>query len=240
MFLTPFYHSNPEHFYFSREQASDFAKKVAGDFNPIHDTDAKRFCVPGDLLFALTINKLGLSQKMHFDFAGMVTDGVNLTLSSMSDDCWSVTDQQGKNYLNLTRTGNITTDKQITEQVIRSYVAFSGMNFPHIMVPLMEKSQHMIHPTRPLVIYESMTLEMDSLDFTNPTVKLSNATMDIEGKRGNVTLEFIFSEQGKEIGVGRKRMVASGLMPYQQEAIDDLIQRFEQRKTTFMQQGDAA
>ncbi|MGL6295976.1 MAG: DUF3581 family protein, partial [Plesiomonas sp.] len=29
MFLTPFYHSNPEHFYFSREQASDFAKKVA-------------------------------------------------------------------------------------------------------------------------------------------------------------------------------------------------------------------
>ena len=35
----------------SRQQASDFAKNIADDFNPIHDVQTKRFCVPGDLLF---------------------------------------------------------------------------------------------------------------------------------------------------------------------------------------------
>ena len=40
---------------FTRRQGSDFAKTVAGDFNPLHDVDAKRFCIPGDLLFAVII-----------------------------------------------------------------------------------------------------------------------------------------------------------------------------------------
>ncbi|WP_159217675.1 DUF3581 family protein, partial [Klebsiella pneumoniae] len=36
MFLTA-YHSNQQHqFQFTRQQASHFAKLVAGDFNPIH------------------------------------------------------------------------------------------------------------------------------------------------------------------------------------------------------------
>lgn len=78
MFLTA-YHSNQQHqFQFTRQQASHFAKLVAGDFNPIHDEDSKRFCVPGDLLFAVLLQKEGISQKMRFDFSGMVSDGVAL------------------------------------------------------------------------------------------------------------------------------------------------------------------
>ena len=63
---------------FSRQQASDFAKKIADDFNPLHDVDAKRFCVPGDLLFSVVLEKSGLSQNMGFTFSGMVSDGVEL------------------------------------------------------------------------------------------------------------------------------------------------------------------
>ncbi|MGL5372491.1 MAG: DUF3581 family protein [Plesiomonas shigelloides] len=236
MFLQPYYQSAADSFHFSREQASHFAKRIAGDFNPIHDPDAKRFCVPGDLLFALIMSKIGLSQHMHFDFAGMVSDGVALSLNSEDQQLWCVTDDSGKNYLNVATSGETTFDSYITEQVIRSYVAFSGMNFPHIMVPLMEQTQHMIHPTRPLVIYESMSLEMSSLELARPSVRLSNASMDIEGKRGNVTLEFVFTENGKEVGMGRKRMVASGLIPYQQDAVNDLVSRFEQRKHAFLNQ----
>ena len=43
----------------SAEQGSRFAKEVAGDFNPIHDHDSKRFCVPGDLLFAIALSDFG-------------------------------------------------------------------------------------------------------------------------------------------------------------------------------------
>jgi len=61
MFLQKYYSGDDEKIHFSRQQASRFAKEVAGDFNPIHDQEAKRFCVPGDLLFALVLSKYGLS-----------------------------------------------------------------------------------------------------------------------------------------------------------------------------------
>ena len=81
MFLKPYFSNNDKQFQFTRQQASHFAKMVAGDFNPIHDEDNKRFCVPGDLLFAVLLQKEGVSQKMRFDFSGMVSDGVALHLS---------------------------------------------------------------------------------------------------------------------------------------------------------------
>ncbi len=37
--------------------------RVVDDFNPIHDEDNKRFCVPGDLLFSVLLANVGLSQK---------------------------------------------------------------------------------------------------------------------------------------------------------------------------------
>ena len=63
---------------FSRLQASDFAKQIADEFNPLHDADAKRFCVPGDLLFSLVLEKSGLSQDMGFTFLGMVNYCIEL------------------------------------------------------------------------------------------------------------------------------------------------------------------
>src|SRR5690625_7513137 len=56
----------------SAEQGSRFTKLIAGDFNAIHDADSKRFCVPGDLMFALVLNHYGLSEQMQFRFRGMV------------------------------------------------------------------------------------------------------------------------------------------------------------------------
>ncbi len=57
MFLDP-YHCEEDGFVrVGAEQASQFAKGVADDFNPIHDPDSRRFCVPGDLLFALVLSR---------------------------------------------------------------------------------------------------------------------------------------------------------------------------------------
>ena len=53
MFLAPYFSEQNQAISVSAQQASDFAKKIAQDFNPIHNVGAKRFCVPGDLLFAL-------------------------------------------------------------------------------------------------------------------------------------------------------------------------------------------
>lgn len=72
MFLDNFYNQNQLELTISAEQGSSFAKSISNDFNPIHDPDSKRFCVPGDLLFALVLQRYGLSQNMTFNFAGMV------------------------------------------------------------------------------------------------------------------------------------------------------------------------
>jgi hypothetical protein len=92
----------------------------------------------------------------------------------------------------------------------------------------------MINCQRPLVIYESMEVEFDHLNLTHPEVAFTGATFDVDGKRGLVTLNFAFKEEGKVVGKGVKRMVASGLKPYSQEEIDDLVNRFNERKDAFL------
>lgn len=240
MFLAPYFSSNQQQFQFTREQASHFAKKVAGDFNPIHDEDSKRFCVPGDLLFAVLLRKEGVSQKMRFDFSGMVSEGVALHIENKCEKESAVVDAAGKEYLHMQREGQVNHNPEFIEHVVTNYVQFSGMNFPHIMVPLMEEQQMMINCQRPLVIYESMEVEFSRLDLTHPEVEFTGATFDVDGKRGVVTMNFAFKEEGEVVGHGIKRMVASGLKPYDQEAVDDLVNRFHLRKEEFLQRFAAA
>lgn len=236
MFLTPYFSSQDKQFQFTREQASHFAKKVAGDYNPIHDEDSKRFCVPGDLLFAVLLQKEGISKKMRFKFSGMVNDGIALHIENKCEKESAVVDEAGKEYLHMSREGEVSYNPAFIEHVVTNYVQFSGMNFPHIMVPLMEEQQMMINPQRPLVIYESMEVVFDRLDLTHPEVEYTGATFDVDGKRGVVTMTFAFKEEGVVVGHGVKRMVASGLKPYEQSEIDDLVNRFNERKETFLAQ----
>ncbi|UGA56225.1 DUF3581 domain-containing protein [Vibrio sp. VB16] len=234
MFLTPYFSVLNQRFQFTRRQASHFAKKVAGDFNPLHDEDNKRFCVPGDLLFAVLLKKEGISQKMRFDFSGMVNDGVALQVENKCENESAVVDENGKEYLHMNREGEVSHDAEFIEHVVKNYVQFSGMNFPHIMVPLMEQQKMMINCQRPLVIYESMEIEFTRLDLHHPEVEFSGATFDVAGKRGIVTLNFDFKEDGELVGKGVKRMVASGLRPYDHTAVDDLVSRFIECKDAFL------
>ncbi|SMY15471.1 DUF3581 domain-containing protein [Photobacterium aquimaris] len=233
MFLDSYYSNNDGELSFTREQASHFAKRVAGDFNPLHDEDNKRFCVPGDLLFSVLLANVGLSQKMRFEFAGMINESSCLLIDIKSPTELAVIDCTGKVYMDVIRSGETTKDKVLISQVTKNYVQFSGMNFPHIMVPLMKSKDIMINPTRPLVIYECMELDFTRLDLNAPTVELTDSIIEVEGKRGSVTLHFCFKENGEIVGTGSKRMLMSGLKPYCQDGIDDLVSRFNERKDKF-------
>lgn len=235
MFLDDYYDIDNESIYVSRQQASNFAKKVAGDFNPIHDEDAKRFCVPGDLLFALVLNKYGLSQHMDFSFSGMVGDGVNLLFPEAGAKPIIIRDNNGKDYLSIEREGETSKDLDLIQALTRRYVEFSGQTFPHILVPLMAEHKVMINPERPLVIYESMVIDMKRLDIKDLQLELSNSTLDVEGKRGAVCLEFSLMAAGEIVGTGKKNMVLSGLRAFDQETIDQLVQNYAARKQSYIQ-----
>lgn len=145
MQLTNYYNLENGQFVFTRRQASHFAKLVAGDFNPIHDEESKRFCVPGDLLFSVLLAKAGISQNMHISFAGMISDNLGLEIKEGESGNLSVVDCNDKCYLTMARSGENIKNEALAAKVAENYVKFSGMNFPHIMVPLMEASGMMIN-----------------------------------------------------------------------------------------------
>jgi len=233
MFLDNFYQELDGTIQVSREQASDFAKSIAGDFNPIHDVDAKRFCVPGDLLFALVLNKYGISQHMHFTFSGMVDDGVELLFPEKTDADIVIRDSADKAYLSIAHSGDNNPNPDLIENLSRRYVEFSGQTFPHILVPLMAEHNVMVNPARPLVIYESMTINIDQLDISEPELTLTESKLSVEGKRGSVSLKFSVSDNGKIVGSGEKTMVMSGLREFEQAAIDQLVNDYAAHKRSY-------
>ncbi len=217
---------------FTREQASDFAKRVAGDFNPIHDPEAKRFCVPGDLLFAVVLTLSGLQQQMRFRFSGMVDDNDALMIER-SGNVRRLTDGDGKTYLDVECGGGDCADAEATRALICEYVSFSGKTFPHILVPLMKAQGVMINPARPLIIYESMEIDLTTCELTDPRLELAETELDVNGRRGSARLSFRVLSGGAEVGHGAKLFALGGLQPWDQRKMDALVDEYNQRKARY-------
>ncbi len=214
-------------------QASRFAKEVAGDFNPLHDVDAKRFCVPGDLLFAMVLFRYGLSERMCFTFSGMVGDGVPLAFPQSPGQRFQITNGDDKTYLEVDRQGQSTSDADLIAAFTRCYVSFSGSNFPNVLVPLLQKQGVMINPDRPLVIYENMSIQLDSLEMTTPELEPGQQHLEIQGKRGTVQLDFLVRDGGHVLGRGFKRLVVGGLKPYEATAAESLVAGYMAAKVAY-------
>jgi hypothetical protein len=215
----------------SAPQASYFAKEIAGDFNPIHDPDARRFCVPGDQLFTIVVSRFGRSEKMTFKFRNLLGAEVPLEFrESENGEAINVVDEAGKVYLEVTRKGAVTRDEKVIEEFSRCYVAASGKNFPHTLKPLMESHGVMFNPDRPMVMYESMSLALTQLENSHPDLELNNADLEVAGKRGNVTLEYHLQSSGKNVGEVSKRLVLGGLREYCPEAMAGIIEEFYRLK----------
>lgn len=229
-FLDPYCSLSDGRVSFTRLQASRFAKQIADDYNPIHDVNARRFCVPGDLLFAVLLSRLGLYPNMHFSFSGMVGEGVELHFDETSEGELRMLDGKGKEYLRATFDGVPNKDETAVEEITRSYVRFSGHNFPHVLGGLMKDHGMMINIDRPLVIYESMSLDLHRADLSDVVIEPTDASMEVVGKRGNVRLCFRFLENGEEVGVGEKKMVLSSLREYSEEGMQSMVDVYEQRK----------
>jgi hypothetical protein len=221
---------------FSRQQSSDFAKSVAGDFNPLHDTDAKRFCVPGDLLFAVFLHRHGVYESMHFDFQNMVDSGVRLVEKGNAAET-VLSDDGGREFMTVKCTGNHTTDSALVSGLTRAYVQFSGQTFPYLLVDLMQQHEVMINPARPLVIYRNMQLSMDALPAADVTLEFSGADLHSEGKKATVNLNFAISAHDKQIGTGRKQMVLGGLRPYEHTVMTALVEEYQSIKSSYQKTG---
>jgi hypothetical protein len=233
MNLEKFYNLDGARLSFTRQQASDFAKSVAGDFNTLHDVDSKRFCVPGDLLFSVIIHHYGLRQTMGFSFSGMVGDEVSLILPKVNAREISIYDENDKKYLDVSSDGTHSRNPELINSLTRNYVAFSGDTFPHVLVPLMQENNVMINTERPLVIYDHMRISLDTLDIDSVELKMTSSKFRLYGKRGDVALNYDISCNDEVVGRGQKKMVLSGLREYDQGKIDALVETFSGLKSRY-------
>lgn len=235
MFLKEFYSGANDCIKISPEQGCLFAKEVANDFNPLHDVESKRFCVPGDLLFALVLHKYGVNKKMHFTFAGMLGHGdVTLDLPTTDAEQFDVVGSNGKTILKVDRSGDKTEQEVVVNALIKNYVAFSGHNFPYVLVPLMAKENVMININRPFVIYDSMTLEFDHLDFTDPQVEMLEPELQVNGKRANAFFKFQIKSGDEVVGKGFKKIVISGVREYDEKPMQDFVDNYLERKNIYL------
>ncbi|MBL4827188.1 MAG: DUF3581 family protein [Spongiibacteraceae bacterium] len=234
MLIEPYYTESNSKVLFSRKQASDFAKKVADDFNPLHDIENNKFCVPGDLLFSLVLSKYGVSEHMSFTFSGMVKDATGLKLPEPAPQ-FTLKGSNDKEYMGIERRGNHSTDTTLIDNLTRSYVSFSGMTFPHLLVPLLKEKNVMINPTRPFVIYQSMIINLQRLDCPDLELQLDQekTLMDVNGKRGKALLAFNLIASGEKVGFGEKHMILSGLKDFEQSGADSLETEYTRRKDQF-------
>ncbi len=233
MFVESFYRESAEGVQITPQQASRFAKEVAGDFNPIHDPGSKRFCVPGDLLFAIVLQRYGLSKGMCFTFSGMVGADAVLHFPPSSEGKFAVTDARDRVCLSVEREGETSHDAEQVKALACSYVAFSGHNFPHVLVPLLREQDVMINPERPLVIYESMSVRLDHLDFANPELEHAEDRLEVKGKRGDVRIAFNIKANGVQVGQGFKKLLVSGLKPYEDAVTQKLMDDYLQKKSGY-------
>lgn len=235
MEITQFFTLDPagdNNIVFTRDKASHFAKSVAGDFNPIHNVDAKRFCVPGDLLFALAVHQFGIAHQMKFEFLNMVDGTESLRFIGDASNR-TLVGNSGKEYLSVSGIGKTMVDVSAINSLTESYVQFSGQTFPFVLVDLMKEKGVMINPARPLVIYKSMDLALDSLDFGTTQLELLGAELAVDGKKGEVMLEFELFEAARKIGRGSKQMLLGGLREYDQTVIDGLVSEYNEIKNNY-------
>ncbi|WP_018864221.1 DUF3581 family protein [Thioalkalivibrio sp. ARh3] len=235
-FLKDFYELRDGQVVVTPEQGSEFAKTLAGDFNPIHDADNRRFCVPGDLLFALVLDTFGASANMHFRFTSMVGGHVPLIFPDTPGDAFAITADGGKSVIEVERSGRVIDDPDVIESLIRSYVSFSGQNFPHVLVPLMEEHGVMVNPKRPLVMYERMGFSLPeplAASAGVPEPRLKDAVMTVNGKRGEIRLDYELVIDQAVVAEGSKHLVLSGLRPYDAADVEQLVADYESWKAAY-------
>jgi len=233
MFIEQYCPIDDDKISFTRQQGSDFAKQVADDFNPLHDIEAKRFCIPGDLLFSVIIAKAGLHKEMSFNFSGMVNDNITLSFPNEINGSFDVVDDKDKTYLTVEASGEKTSCSALINALTKAYVDFSGHTFPDILVKLMAENNVMINSNRPMVMYQCMKINLERLDITSLSLQLAQTSLSIEGKRGDAWLEFDLISEGEVVGHGKKHMLLSGLREYCQDNIDIMVAQYKNSKANY-------
>ena len=78
-----------------------------------------------------------------------------------------------------------------------------------------------------------MSFNLEHLDFSNPELELSDASLQVSGKRGDAELHFNITDAGRPVGTGLKKLVLSGLREYEEPAVRGMCDEYHARKQNY-------
>ena len=91
----------------------------------------------------------------------------------------------------------------------------------------------MITPSRPLVIYESMSLTMKEVLFDKVSTEVDDVFMEMTGKRAKVAISFTLSSEKQIIGAGAKNLVIASLRPYDQDLCSIMVNEYLKKRDAY-------
>jgi hypothetical protein len=228
--LDGFYHGSDHERWVTADQGSRFAKQIAGDHNPLHDPDSSRFCVPGDLLFALILRRYGLARRFALSFRGMLRAGTRLRFPSQPSERFMLADENDRDTVEVCHEQPLADDLAGRLALIEAYVACSGETFPDRLGPLLAEAGVMFNPQRPFLVYDGMNLAMDRAPGAGLEVRPVDASLTVNGKRADVQFDYQLIDADGTPGTASKRMVVSGLRAYDAEAMAAVIAAYQARR----------
>jgi len=83
------------------------------------------------------------------------------------------------------------------------------------------------------VMYQSMSIDLDRVDIASPSLRSDDSELSIEGKRGMAVLSFLVLDGETPVGRGEKRILLSGLRPYEEAQMVAVVTQYEERKRQF-------
>jgi len=92
----------------------------------------------------------------------------------------------------------------------------------------------MFNLNRPLVIYESMTLSFDHLDFRQASVEMLEPKMEVNGKRASAYLHFQIKTGKNVVGTGFKKLAISVQNGYESEPMQAFVDDYLARKNDYL------
>jgi len=84
------------------------------------------------------------------------------------------------------------------------------------------------------VIYESMTLSFDHLDFKQASVKMLEPEMKVDGKRASAFLHFQVKSGEEVVGKGFKKLAISVTSGYEAEPMQAFVDDYLARKNGYL------
>ncbi|MDX1473832.1 MAG: DUF3581 family protein, partial [Reinekea sp.] len=71
-------------------------------------------------------------------------------------------------------------------------------------------------------------------DIAEPNLELVNSTLDVNGKRGDAHFLFEIRDGDKVVGKGDKKLIVSGLQPYDADVMQGVVDNFNDLKSTYL------